>query len=83
MRLGGAIARYLNVSGSSRGVNMRLRSIFSERERIAHLTTNERGQVVLVVDGTGEALDQLDLLGDKVLDATGEELEALRRAEYL
>ncbi len=31
----------------------------TERERIAHLTTDERGQAVLVLDGTGEALDQL------------------------
>jgi hypothetical protein len=62
---------------------MRLHSIFSERERIAHLTTDERGQVVLVVDATEEALDQLDLLGDEVLDASKEDQKALRRAGYL
>ena len=61
---------------------MRLHSIFSERERIARLTTDERGQVVLVVDATEEALDQLDLLGDEVLDASKEDLKALR-AGYL
>ena len=35
---------------------MRLRSVITERERIAHLTTDEHGQAVLVVDATGEAL---------------------------
>ena len=83
MRLSGAIVKRLSASGSSRGVNVRLRSVFTERERISHLTIDERGQFVLVLDDTGEVPDRPDLLGDEILDASAEELEALRRAGYL
>jgi hypothetical protein len=83
MQVRGAIVRRWSASGSSGGVNMRLRSVFAERERISHLTIDERGQFVLVLDDTGEVPDRPDLLGDEILDASAEELEALRRAGYL